>query len=349
METPLKFVPILIAGLAAACGPAGESVAQNPAPAAKPAAAAPADGPRLAFPVACEVGKSCEVQNYMDHDPGPGVKDYRCGSNTYEAHSGVDIRVLDMAAQGAGVNVLAAAPGRVARLRDGVADISVKTTGAAAVSGQECGNGVVIDHGGGWETQYCHLAKGSVTVKVGDEVAAGAPIARIGLSGQTEYPHVHVTVRKDGVVVDPFAPRLTSGACEAGSAGQGIWTPEAAKAMAYKPGAVLNAGFAGAPVSMESIEAGSLGAPTAQTPLVAYVRAINLQGGDVQELTLKDPQGAVLASSTLRPLDRAKAQYMAFVGKKAPAAGWAAGRYEATYVVRRNGQAAVTKTFAFDL
>lgn len=348
METPLKLAPILIAGLVAACGPAGESSAQNP-PAAKPAAAAPVSGPRLAFPVACEVGKSCEVQNYMDHDPGPGVKDYRCGTNTYESHSGVDIRVQDMAAQGAGVDVLAAAAGRVARLRDGVADVSVKAAGAAAVNGQECGNGVVIDHGGGWETQYCHLAKGSVKVKVGDEVAAGTPIAGIGLSGQTEYPHVHVTVRKDGAVVDPFAPQLAAGACEAASPGQGLWTAEAAKAMAYKTGAVLNAGFANAPVSMESIEAGGLPAPTAQTPLVAYIRAINLHGGDVQELTLKDPQGAVLASSRLHPLDRAKAQYMAFVGKKAPAAGWAPGRYEATYVVRRNGQAVITKTFAIEL
>ena len=348
METPLKFVPILIAGLAAACGPAGVSSAQNPSP-AKPPAAAPLDGPRLAFPVACEVGKTCEVQSYVDRDPGPGAKDYRCGASTYEAHSGVDIRVLDMAAQSAGVDVLSAATGRVARLRDGVADVSVRAAGAASVSGQECGNGVVIDHGDGWETQYCHLAKGSVKVKVGDEVAAGTPIARIGLSGQTEYPHVHVTLRKGGVVVDPFAPHLAAGACEAGSAGTGLWTAEAAKAMTYKPGVVLNAGFADDAVSMELIEAGGLAPPTARTPLIAYVRAINLQGGDVQELTLKDPRGAVINSSKPQPLDRSKAQYMAYAGARPPAAGWPPGRYEATYVVRRNGQPVITQTFGIDL
>ena len=37
---------------------------------------------------------------------------------------------------------------------------------------------VVIDHGGGWETQSCHLARGSIRVKVGQAVAAGQPIAR---------------------------------------------------------------------------------------------------------------------------------------------------------------------------
>jgi hypothetical protein len=156
-------------------------------------------------------------------------------------------------------------------------------------------------------------------------------------------------VRKDGAVVDPFAPELAAGACEARSTGLALGTAEAAKAMAYKPGVVLNAGFADDRVSMETIEAGGLVPPTTRSTLVAYVRAINLQGGDVQELSLKDPQGVVLTSSTLQPLDRAKAQYMAFVGKKAPAGGWAAGRYEAAYVVRRNGQPVITKTFAIDL
>jgi hypothetical protein len=110
-------------------------------PASTSAAASTGAGLALAFPVDCQIGRTCEVQNYMDRDPGPGAKDYRCGTETYESHGGVDIRLLDMAAQQAGVNVLAATPGRVSRLRDGIADISIKTVGPAAVSGQECGNG----------------------------------------------------------------------------------------------------------------------------------------------------------------------------------------------------------------
>ncbi|HEY9235691.1 MULTISPECIES: M23 family metallopeptidase [Phenylobacterium] len=344
----MRLVPLVLAGLAVACSPSGGSSAQAPKTAA--ATASPAAGPRLSLPIACTVGSTCEVQNYVDLDPGPGVKDYRCSSNTYEAHSGVDIRLLDMKAQAAGVDVLAAAAGTVARLRDGVPDISIRERGKAAVNGQECGNGVVISHGDGWETQYCHLAQGSVKVKVGDQVAAGAPIAKVGLSGQTEYPHVHLTVRKDGVMIDPFAPNLAPGSCDGAAAGGGMWTPQAAKAMAYKAGTVLNAGFAAAPVSMASIEAGALPRPTTTSPLIAYVRAINLRGGDVQELTLTGPDGRVLATSAQPPLDRAKAQYMFFVGKKAPAAGaWARGRYTGAYVVRRDGQTVVSRTFAIEL
>ncbi|MBT9471759.1 MAG: M23 family metallopeptidase [Pseudomonadota bacterium] len=350
----MKFAPLVLAGLIAGCAPADDSSAQASKAAAPPtsdqASASAGAGLALAFPVDCQIGKTCEVQNYMDRDPGPGAKDYRCGTHTYEGHGGVDIRLLDMAAQKAGVNVLAAAPGRVSRLRDGVADISVKTAGSAAVSGQECGNGVVIDHGGGWETQYCHLASGSVAVKVGETVRAGRPIARIGLSGNTEYPHLHITTRKAGTTVDAFAPNLAAGTCAAGGAGDGLWRPDAASAMAYKPGAVLNAGFAAGPVTMETIEAGGIAPPTtASTALVAYVRAINLQGGDVQELVVTAPDGSVVAQASQPALDRAKAQYMMFTGKRASTLPWKPGDYIATYTVRRDGGPALTRVFKLRL
>ncbi|MCA6241401.1 MAG: M23 family peptidase, partial [Phenylobacterium sp.] len=81
-------------------------------------AAAPGT-PRLALPLACTPGKDCFLQNHVDRDPGPGVRDFRCGAQTYEGHTGTDIRLTDHAARLRGVDVLAAAPGRVVRLRDG--------------------------------------------------------------------------------------------------------------------------------------------------------------------------------------------------------------------------------------
>jgi hypothetical protein len=342
----MRFAPILLLALAAGCGPATGSDAESAPPA--PKAPAAADAPRLSFPIACKIGETCAVQNYMDRDPGPGAADYRCGTQTYDAHNGVDIRLPDLAAQRAGVDVLAAAPGRVARLRDGVADISVKAAGAASVAGQECGNGVVIDHGGGWETQYCHLARGSLRVKVGDQVTAGAPIAQVGLSGNTEYPHLHLTVRKAGVVTDPFAPGTTS--CGAADGAGALWDTKAAAALAYKPGVVLNVGFASGPVSMTAVEEATPAAAARNGPaLLAYVRAINLQAGDVQALVLKAPDGAVVAQNTLPALDRAKAQYVMYVGKRTPAAGWAPGVYTATYAVQRSGKAVLTRSFELRL
>ncbi|WP_309644321.1 M23 family metallopeptidase [Phenylobacterium sp.] len=350
MTRTLRGLPPILLGVMAACSPAAEprgSAAAAPPPAV---AATPVEGPRLSFPLACVIGQTCEVQNRVDIDPGPGAQDYRCGTETYDAHNGADIRLLDMAAQRRGVEVLAAAAGRVSRLRDGVADISVKAAGAPPVAGQECGNGVVIDHGDGWETQYCHLARGSVVVKQGDTVVAGQPIARVGLSGNTEYPHLHLTVRKAGAVIDPFRPTPTSARCDATSDGVGLWEASAAKAVTYKAGAVLNVGFAAGPVTMDAVEAGGVAAPMTDGPaLLAYVRAINLAGGDVQSLSLAGPDGAVLAHTTLPALERSKAQYLLYTGKRTPAAGWPGGRYVATYTVARGGVVVLKRAFELAL
>jgi murein DD-endopeptidase MepM/ murein hydrolase activator NlpD len=309
------------------------------------AAAAPAAAPpSLSFPVACQIGRTCEVQNYVDRDPGPGAKDYRCGRETYQDHNGVDIRLLDMAAQKRGVAVLAAAPGKVLRMRDGMPDISVRAPGAPPLNGQDCGNGLILDHGGGWETQYCHMARGSLVVKVGQTVTAGTPLGRVGLSGNTEYPHVHVTVRHAGKVVDPFdADGAGLAACRLSHP---LWSREALAQLAYKQGAVLNAGFAGGPVKMDDVEAGGVAAPGPDAPyLVAYGRGIDLQAGDVVALELRGPSGAVLAKQSLPPLDNAKAQHIAYIGVKRPATGWAPGVYKARYTVLRQGKPALSRAF----
>src|SRR3954469_21370580 len=122
--------------------------------------------PELGLPIACDIGSSCIVQNYVDRDAGPAARDYRCGFLTYDGHKGTDVRVSDRARYKDGVAVLAAAPGRVRAVRDGMAD-------GERVAGREAGNSVVIQHGDGWETQYAHLRRGSVAVRAGDRVEAG--------------------------------------------------------------------------------------------------------------------------------------------------------------------------------
>lgn len=326
----LMSLTILLAG---GCSPGGTASVEE----------APRVGPELVLPVDCVLGQTCEIQNYVDRDPGPGAQDYFCASRSYQDHNGVDFRIPDLAAQRAGVAVLAAAPGTVSRLRDGVADVSVRTTGLAAVEGAECGNGVVVDHGDGWETQYCHLAQGSLAVAEGETVAAGQPLGQIGLSGQTEYPHLHFTVRKDGVVVDPFAPGAGVGVCEARGA---LWSQDVADRLVYRRGAVLNVGFAAGAVSMETVEDAAITPAAPGAPaLVAYVRAIGLEAGDVQHLKVTGPDGSVVAETRIDPLDQAKAQYLLYAGRRTPPAGWPAGTYEAEYRVERGGRQALTQTF----
>jgi hypothetical protein len=304
------------------------------------ASTAVADPPRLQVPVACEIGRTCFIQNYLDQDPSPEAKDFSCGTLTYDAHNGTDFRVSTFKDQ---VDVLAAADGRVLRARGDVPDVSVRAAGRReAVQGAECGNGLVIAHAEGLETQYCHMAQGSLRAKPGDLVKAGQPIGRVGLSGLTEYPHLHFIVRQGGRVVDPFASGAPPGSCGGGAS---LW----AATLPYQPSAVLNAGFAAGPVTTEAIESGEAGgAPLgADAPaLVAFARAIGLKAGDVGEITLKDPSGAVLAENKAEPLDRPKAQVLLFAGRRRPASGWAKGAYQATYTVRRNGQIVLERSFA---
>jgi hypothetical protein len=303
----------------------------------------------LRLPVACEIGSTCVIQHYVDRDPSPAAQDYQCGTLTYAGHTGTDIRVPTLAAQKAGVDVLAAAGGKVLRVRDGMEDISITGRGRESVENLECGNGLVIEHGQGWETQYCHMAKGSLAVKPGDMVTAGQRLGRVGLSGMTEFPHLHLTVRKDGKVVDPFAYGAPEKSCGGGTS---LWDPSIRQALAYRPGSVLYTGFATRPVKMEAIESGEAGreTPTTDAPaLVAFVRAVGLQGGDEQVLTVFAPDGQVLAENKAPPLDRNKAQWMMFAGKRQPNGGFPAGTYRAVYQVVRDGKPAVEKTFQLDL
>ena len=220
-------------------------------------------------PVACEIGRDCFVQHYVDRDPSPAAQDYQCGTLTYEGHDGTDIRVPTMAAQKAGVQVLAAADGKVLRVRDGIADVSIAGRGRDSVDNLECGNGAVVDHGQGWETQYCHMAKGSMAVRPGDTVKAGDTLGRIGLSGMTEFPHLHFTLRKDGKVVDPFAFGADAKSC---GGGRSLWEASAAQALAYQAGSVLNKGFAAGPVTMAAVESGEAEQNPAEHPLAGAGR-----------------------------------------------------------------------------
>lgn len=64
------------------------------------------------------------------------------------------------------------------------------------------GNYVVINHENGYQTAYGHCA--SLSVKVGDRVAKGDVIAKMGSTGRSTGTHLHFEVRKDGQYVNPL-------------------------------------------------------------------------------------------------------------------------------------------------
>jgi murein DD-endopeptidase MepM/ murein hydrolase activator NlpD len=303
----------------------------------------------LALPVQCQLSVTCFIQNYVDHDPSGQVRDFMCRGRTYDGHDGTDIRIPDLQVQQRNIDVLATAPGRVAAIRDGLDDISIRETAKTAVAGKECGNGVVIEHEGDWRSQYCHLARGSVRVKVGDRVVTGQSIGLIGLSGATEFPHLHFTLRHQGKIVDPFAHGAPAGAC---GGGRSLWADAIREQTKYRAREILNFGFSSMPPTMDLVESGELRKHAVRPESDAfsgYVRAIGLQAGDQQTITLHGPDGTIFSEYKAEPLDRDKAQYFVAAGKRLKAARWAPGLYKATYRVTRGDREVLGKTFEIDI
>ncbi len=95
--------------------------------------------PRFAVPIACQPGKTCFVQNYVDTDLGPAARDFSCGGATYDGHKGTDIRPLTTEEKAKSIAVMATAAGTIKGVRDGMPDVLVRERGATSVASRECG------------------------------------------------------------------------------------------------------------------------------------------------------------------------------------------------------------------
>lgn len=292
------------------------------------------------LPVDCTLNQTCYIQQYPDRDPGPGAADYTCGTLVYDGHKGTDFALPSFAAMHAGVDVLAAAPGVVTALRDGMPD-----TGKAGgvPDGKDCGNGLVVRHGDGWETQYCHLANGSVQVTKGQRVAKGTVLGQIGFSGTTEFPHLHLSVRQHGQVIDPFAPNPGPVTC--------THTPDThlwQLPIAYQPGGIIALGLADHAPEYAAIKAGQVPAADTTAPaLVAWGYGYGAQAGDQMRLTITGPNGVLIEHDAEIPRNRA--QFIRAAGKKRPPNGWPTGHYTVTVQIWRNGRMIDADTVTLEL
>ena len=283
--------------------------------------------PVLSLPIECEIGAACVVQNYVDRDPGPAARDYRCGFLAYDGHKGTDIRVIDRARYKDGVAVVAAAAGRARAVRDSMAD-------GERVAGRDAGNSVVLTHGDGWETQYAHLRRGSVAVRAGDRVEAGARLGVVGLSGQTEFPHLHFEVRQSGRTVDPFD---AGSRADCGAGAQSLWDERTRDLLKYAASGVLSAGVAGGPplLTDRDVDTEKTARFDASAGAVVFwVHVYGTQAGDVERLRLVGPGGVVLAERRAR-VERTQAQRLTYIGKRRSAGEWPAGEYRGEYVLYR--------------
>ena len=101
-------------------------------------------------------------------------------TGAYKLHTGIDISAP------LGTSFIAAANGIVS-----------KATYNAAY-----GNMVIIDHGGGVQTLYAHGDQ--ILVQLGQTVAAGTEVLKVGSTGYSTGPHAHFEIRINGQTVDPL-------------------------------------------------------------------------------------------------------------------------------------------------
>lgn len=291
----------------------------------------------LGLPLACRLGETCWVANYVDVDPTGTARDFRCHARTYEGHDGTDFAIRDLAMMAAGMPVLAAAPGLVRSVRDGMADVALTDASSRErIAGRECGNGVVLDHEQGWQTQYCHLRRGTVRVKTGEPVTGGQVLGLVGLSGQTEFPHVHVTVRHQGQAIDPFTGQSSKAGC--GGAGSSMWHTN--QPVTYEPFALYHAGIAGLVPPVDAVRAGTIDEqlPGATSEaFVLWVDIFGVEAGDRVRFHLTGPDGLVVLDHETTIL-KTQARYFAFAGARRHRDTWRPGTYQGEITLVREQQ-----------
>ncbi len=86
-----------------------------------------------------------------------------------------------------GQNVIAPAEGSVVVVEDGIEDNVIGEVNTL----KNWGNTIIIKHAEGLYSKLCHLQKGSIVVKVGDNLHYGQLIGKVGNSGRSPYPHLH--------------------------------------------------------------------------------------------------------------------------------------------------------------
>ncbi|MGH1398583.1 MAG: peptidoglycan DD-metalloendopeptidase family protein [Alphaproteobacteria bacterium] len=305
--------------------------------------------PQIAFPLDCTLGKDCWVVNTVDTDPAKdSAKDFQCGAKTYDNHKGTDFAIRSRTEMEKGVNVLAVKNGKVLRLRN-TEDDTYKTKEqqkSITAANKDCGNGIIIDHGQGLQSYYCHLKQNSIRVKIGDEVKAGQPIAQIGHSGFTQFPHLHLTILWEGGHIDPFTGHLMEEGC--GKFKDNMWHPD----ITPEPIAIFDGGFTNTAPDFSIIKASKHVHPETLSKtghaLVYWAGFYHSQASDKITLTITDPNGKIFAKREAT-LEKSQIRAYQYTGRTLAGKDMPAGIYTGTITFERNDHPVKTQIHTTEL
>ena len=306
---------------------------------AQDAAPATAPAPSFALPLACALGEDCWVLNYPDVGPEGGDKDtdHACLSRTYKDHKGTDFAIADEATMKKGVDVLAARDGTVMRVRDSEPDRwpTEKDLEDTKNAKRECGNAVLIDHGGGWQTMYCHMKRGSVVVKPNQRIKTGDKIGQVGLSGLTEFPHLHFGLIHQDKVIDPFTGDDVSKPCTL-DAKKSLW--DAKSRIVYEPLSFFDLGFDLKPPVLKTLDRARVTRSALRhdaDALVFHATMLGVRRGDIIDLVILSPDGKTFAKKTIIQ-ENSRTRQLYYLGRKVtPAAPLQTGPYVGKITVTR--------------
>lgn len=293
------------------------------------------ENPKFIFPLACTYGQDCWPVNYVDVNPADKAQDFECKTKTYDGHKGSDFALGSITHMNKGVDVIAAAAGKVLRVRDGQSD-HLKTEEeleSLKRDKKECGNGVLIDHGNGLQTIYCHLKQDSLIVEPKQKIRAGEKIAQIGQSGMAEFPHLHFGVLWEGGIIDPYTGRINTQGCAAIK--ESMWHP--ALKMDYIPAVIFDGGFRAKSPDFEEVKRGEKHPEHININSAAFVfwaGFYNVEAGDEITVRILDPDGKVFVERTqAQEITRTRQYY--YTGRKIGRVQLKAGTYKGTASLKR--------------
>lgn len=300
---------------------------------------APLRASELVFPLLCQPGQSCWIIGYPDLNSAEGVaQDYACGPAAQDGDVFLRIGLPDAASISLHIPVVAAADGTVVDVTDGIPDLAIASRRQLKTGTPNCGNGVVIKHGGGVQTAYCHLREGRVFVKNGQKVRQGDIIGMAGQSGLATWPQLGFAVRTSGYFIDPVTGSSPQEGCG--------FKPRTrfdlpTQFVSYQPAAIVSMGFANRAMTGDAM---ALGDATRFAVLNRDEGVINLWGmvlgihpGDIIESRIRDPRGRTFFYERV-VAETAQERLPINAGRARGYAAWRTGTYTGEITVTRRVQ-----------